>query len=68
MSSFTESEERQELRKQVTKLASKYGREYFMDKGRAGEKTNDLSARDRQERLPRHQHPRGVRRRGRRHW
>ena len=42
MSTFTESEERQELRKQVAKLASKYGREYFIDKGRAGGKTTDL--------------------------
>ncbi len=29
MSSFTESEERQTLRREVTKLASSYGREYF---------------------------------------
>ena len=42
MSTFTESEERQELRKQVAKLASKYGREYFIDKGRSGGKTTDL--------------------------
>jgi alkylation response protein AidB-like acyl-CoA dehydrogenase len=42
MSSFTESEERQTLRKEVAKLASTYGREYFTAKARAGEKTTDL--------------------------
>ncbi|MCW2758894.1 MAG: acyl-CoA dehydrogenase [Nocardioidaceae bacterium] len=42
MSAFTESEERQELRKQVAKLASTYGREYFTEKARSGEKTTDL--------------------------
>jgi alkylation response protein AidB-like acyl-CoA dehydrogenase len=39
---FTETEERQELRKQVSKLAGKYGREWFTQKARAGEKTTDL--------------------------
>lgn len=39
---FTETEERQELRRQVAKLASKYGRDYFVAKARAGEKTTDL--------------------------
>ena len=39
---FTESEERQELRRQVAKLASGYGREYFTEKARAREKTTDL--------------------------
>ncbi|UDY23497.1 acyl-CoA dehydrogenase family protein [Nocardioides sp. Kera G14] len=39
---FTESEERLELRKQVFKLASKYGQEYFLDKARKGEKTTEL--------------------------
>ncbi|WP_435746190.1 acyl-CoA dehydrogenase family protein [Nocardioides sp. SYSU DS0663] len=39
---FTESEERQELRRQVSKLAGKYGREWFTQKARAGEKTTDL--------------------------
>ena len=39
---FTETEERQELRKQVAKLASKYGRDYFIQKARAGEKTTEL--------------------------
>lgn len=39
---FVESEERQELRKQVAKLASKYGQEYFLAKARAGEKTTEL--------------------------
>ena len=42
MSTFTESEERQELRKQVAKLAAGFGREYFTEKARAGEKTTDL--------------------------
>ncbi len=42
MSSFTESEERQELRRQVARLASKYGREWFTEKARKGEKTTDL--------------------------
>ncbi len=42
MNTFTESEERQELRKQVAKLASKYGRTYFTDKARSGGKTTDL--------------------------
>jgi alkylation response protein AidB-like acyl-CoA dehydrogenase len=39
---FTESEERQELRKQVARLASKYGREWFAQKARSGEKTTEL--------------------------
>ncbi|PUA81340.1 acyl-CoA dehydrogenase family protein [Nocardioides currus] len=42
MSTFTESEERIELRKQVAKLASKYGRDWFTEKARAGEKTTEL--------------------------
>ena len=33
---FTESEERQELRKQVAKLAATYGRDYFVEKARSG--------------------------------
>jgi alkylation response protein AidB-like acyl-CoA dehydrogenase len=39
---FSESEERQELRKAVAKLAGRYGREWFTAKARAGEKTTDL--------------------------
>jgi len=39
---FSESEERQELRRQVAKLASTYGREYFTEKARSGEKTTEL--------------------------
>jgi alkylation response protein AidB-like acyl-CoA dehydrogenase len=39
---FSESEERQELRRQVAKLAGKYGREYFTEKARSGQKTTDL--------------------------
>jgi alkylation response protein AidB-like acyl-CoA dehydrogenase len=42
MSTFTESEERQTLRKEVAKLASTYGREYFTRCARDGEKTTDL--------------------------
>ena len=42
MSNFSESEERQELRRQVAKLAAKYGRDYFTKKARAGEKTTEL--------------------------
>ena len=39
---FTESEERQELRKQVARLAGKFGRDWFTAKARAGEKTTEL--------------------------
>ena len=39
---FTESEERRELRRQVAKLASQYGREYFTAKARSGGKTTEL--------------------------
>ncbi|MGD9960003.1 acyl-CoA dehydrogenase family protein [Nocardioides sp.] len=39
---FTESEERQELRRQVSRLASKYGRDYFTAQARSGGKTTDL--------------------------
>ena len=39
---FTETEERQELRRQVARLASTYGREYFTRCARGGEKTTDL--------------------------
>ena len=42
MTSFTESEERQTLRREVAKLASNYGREYFTTQARSGEKTTDL--------------------------
>jgi alkylation response protein AidB-like acyl-CoA dehydrogenase len=42
MTSFTESEERLALRREVSRLASKYGREWFTDKARAGEKTTEL--------------------------
>ncbi|HET8603230.1 MAG TPA: acyl-CoA dehydrogenase family protein [Marmoricola sp.] len=42
MTGFTESEERQELRRQVARLASSYGREYFTQHARAGKKTTDL--------------------------
>ena len=42
MTGYTESEERQALRREVAKLAGKYGREWFTAKARAGEKTTDL--------------------------
>ena len=42
MSNYQETEERQELRKQVAKLASRYGREWFAERARAGEKTTEL--------------------------
>ncbi len=42
MTSFTESEERQTLRREVSKLAGTYGREYFTRQARSGEKTTDL--------------------------
>ena len=41
-SAFTESEERIELRRQVAKLSSRYGREWFTERARAGEKTTEL--------------------------
>ena len=39
---FTETEERQELRRQVRRLAGKYGREWFTEKARSGGKTTEL--------------------------
>jgi len=42
VNTFTESEERQELRKAVAKLAGKYGGDWFARKARAGEKTTEL--------------------------
>jgi alkylation response protein AidB-like acyl-CoA dehydrogenase len=42
MNAFSESEERQELRKAVARLASKYGREWFTEKARSGGRTTDL--------------------------
>lgn len=42
MNNFTETDERLELRKQVAKLAGKYGRSWFSERARAGEKTTDL--------------------------
>ena len=38
MTNFSETEERQELRRQVAKLASKYGREYFLHQAKTGGK------------------------------
>ncbi len=42
MSTYTETEERTELRKAVARLAAGYGREWFTAKARAGEKTTEL--------------------------
>jgi alkylation response protein AidB-like acyl-CoA dehydrogenase len=42
MTPFSETEERQELRRQVARLAGKYGRAWFTERARAGEKTTDL--------------------------
>ncbi len=42
MSTFTETDERRELRTQVARLAGKYGREWFTERARAGEKTTEL--------------------------
>jgi alkylation response protein AidB-like acyl-CoA dehydrogenase len=42
MTTFTEPEERQELRRQVARLASRYGRDWFAEKARSGEKTTEL--------------------------
>ncbi len=39
---YTESAERQALRREVGRLASKYGREYFTEQARSGGKTGDL--------------------------
>ena len=39
---FTETEERRALRQAVAKLASGYGREYFVKQARSGGKTTDL--------------------------
>jgi len=40
--SFTETEERRSLRKEVARLAAGYGREYFVKQARSGGKTTDL--------------------------
>ena len=39
---FTETDERRSLRREVAKLASGYGQEYFVHQARNGEKTTDL--------------------------
>ena len=39
---YTETEERQALRREVAKLAGSYGREYFTKQARGGGKTTDL--------------------------
>ncbi len=40
--SFVESEERQALRKSVAALVANYGQEYYLEKARAGEHTDEL--------------------------
>jgi alkylation response protein AidB-like acyl-CoA dehydrogenase len=40
--SFTETEERRSLRREVSKLAGGYGREFFVRQARSGGKTTDL--------------------------
>ena len=42
MTTFTETEERRELRTQVAKLAGTYGRDYFTEQARNGGKTTEL--------------------------
>ncbi|NPC97155.1 acyl-CoA dehydrogenase family protein [Nocardioides sp. zg-DK7169] len=42
MTTFSETEERQELRRQVAKLAGTYGRDWFARQARAGEKSTEL--------------------------
>jgi hypothetical protein len=42
MSTFTETQERQELRKAVAKLGAKYGRDYFEKAAAEGRKTTEL--------------------------
>ncbi|HEX3930222.1 MAG TPA: acyl-CoA dehydrogenase family protein [Nocardioides sp.] len=42
MTRYTETEERQTLRREVARLAGKYGRAWFTERARAGEKTTDL--------------------------
>jgi alkylation response protein AidB-like acyl-CoA dehydrogenase len=42
MTTFTETDERRELRAAVSRLAGSYGREWFTERARAGEKTTEL--------------------------
>lgn len=42
MSNFTETDERLELRRQVARLAKGYGRDWFVERARSGEKTTEL--------------------------
>ena len=39
---FVENEERQELRKSVAAMAANYGQDYYLEKARAGEHTDEL--------------------------
>jgi alkylation response protein AidB-like acyl-CoA dehydrogenase len=42
MSSFVETEEQQELRKAVAAMAANYGQDYYLEKARAGQHTDEL--------------------------
>ncbi|TGN63415.1 acyl-CoA dehydrogenase [Nocardioides eburneiflavus] len=42
MTHFTETDERLELRRQVARLAKGYGRDWFVERARSGEKTTEL--------------------------
>ncbi|MBD3944926.1 acyl-CoA dehydrogenase family protein [Nocardioides ganghwensis] len=42
MSTYTETDERLELRRQVARLAKGYGRDWFVERARSGEKTTEL--------------------------
>jgi alkylation response protein AidB-like acyl-CoA dehydrogenase len=42
VTSYTESDERQALRREVAKLAGTYGREWFTEQARSGQKTTEL--------------------------
>ncbi|HKH53131.1 MAG TPA: acyl-CoA dehydrogenase, partial [Mycobacterium sp.] len=42
MSSFIETEEQQALRKAVAAMAANYGQDYYLEKARAGQHTDEL--------------------------
>jgi hypothetical protein len=42
MSSFVETEEQQELRKAVAAMAANYGQDYYLEKARSGQHTDEL--------------------------
>ena len=67
MTNFTESEERQELRTPGRQAGRQVRPRLVHREGPRRREDHRAVARDRQGGLPRHQHPRGVRRRRRRH-